>query len=41
MHKPTVQLLIQGLDLPLLLDQADGVAVDVGGRLVRAIHSDS
>lgn len=39
MHKPTVELLVQSLDLPLLLDQADGVAVDVG--LVGAVHGDS
>lgn len=40
MHELTVQLLIQGLDLPRLLDQADLVAADVvvlGG----AIHCDA
>lgn len=39
--KPTVEFLIQSLDLPLLFDQTDGVAVDVRGRLVWAIHSDT
>lgn len=40
MHELTVQLLIQGLHLPRLLDQADLVAVDVvvlGG----AVHCDA
>ena len=41
MHKLTVELLIQSLDLPLLLEQADGVVVHVGGRLVGAIDSDT
>ena len=41
MHKLTVELLIQSLDLPLLLEQVDGVAVHVGGRLVWAIDSDT
>lgn len=41
MHKLTVELLIQSLDLPLLLEQADGVAAHVGGRLGGAIDSDT
>lgn len=37
----TVQLLVQGLDLPRLLDQTDGFAVDVGVGLVGPIDSDA
>lgn len=37
----TVQLLVQSLDLPRLLDQTDGFAVDVGVRLVGPIDSDA
>lgn len=40
MNKPTVQLFIQGLDLPLLLNQTDGPA-DVSAHLLRAIHSNT
>lgn len=38
MHELTVQLLIQGLDLPRLLDQADLVAADVVGNLRGAVY---
>lgn len=41
MDELTVQLLIQGLDLPRLLDQADLVAVDVVGNLRGAVHCDT
>lgn len=37
----TVQLLVQSLDLPRLLDQTDGFAVDVGVGLVGPIDSDA
>lgn len=41
MRELTVQLLIQGLDLPRLLDQADLVAVDVVGNLRGAVYGDA
>lgn len=37
----TVQLLVQSLDLPWLLDQADGFAVDVSVGLVGTIDGDA
>lgn len=40
-EKLTVQLLVQSLDLPRLLDQTDGFAVDVGVGLVGPINSDA
>lgn len=41
MDELTVQLFVQGLDLPRLLDQADLVAVDVVGNLRGAVHCDT
>lgn len=40
-HGLTVQLLVQGLDLPRLLDQTDGFAVDVGVGLAGPIDGDA
>lgn len=37
----TVQLLVQSLDLPWFLDQADGFAVDVSVGLVGTIDGDA
>lgn len=40
-HGLTVQLLVQSLDLPRLLDQADGFAVDVRVGLIGAVEGDA
>lgn len=40
-HQLTVQLLVQGLDLARLLDQADLVSVDAAGVLAGPVHRDA